>query len=377
MKNRFYLDYNATSPFSTSFKSYLEKGDFPFANPASIHTSGKFSRKCLNEVNEYLYKLFKLDPNSHHLIFHSGATEGIRSFFEAASDGDAIFYCESDHPAVLACANHLKSRGVKLIPMAIDQSGNFELDKNVELAKAWLESNSGKIFANFLYVHNETGVRWSLDDAISFKNTTNSFVHVDATQSPGKIHDWNKVSDKLDAYTYSAHKFGALKGVGFSFVSKSFPYESLLVGGSQQSGLRGGTENVLGAISVKMALEEIQALDLEAIEKLRDTLEVLAESREDVFIVGKTSKYGRAVNTLNFILKSKRADISLIQFDMAGLDISSGSACSAGSVEPSKTLIAMGLEQYAKNGLRLSLGPLNLGHEEEIIQKFEKVLRKL
>lgn len=377
MKNRFYLDYNATSPFSTSFKSYLEKGDFPFANPASIHTSGKFSRKCLNQVEDFLFNLFDLAASEYHLVFHSGATEGIRSFFEAAQEGDAMFYCESDHPATISSAKALKERGVETIPMSISSSGDFELEHNIELIKSWKTKNKGRAFANFLYVHNETGVRWSLEDALSLKEKADCYVHVDSTQSPGKIINWDRLSTGLDAYTYSAHKFGAMKGIGFSFVRKAFPFKPLMKGGAQQSGLRGGTENVLGAISIKLALEDIQGLDLSAIEVLRNKLEQLVLNREDAIVVGKDSKYGRAVNTLNFIIKSKKADISLIQFDMAGLDISSGSACSAGSVEPSNTLISMGLRDYAKNGLRVSLGQCNIGHEKEILKKFEQVIKRL
>ncbi|MCO4754751.1 MAG: aminotransferase class V-fold PLP-dependent enzyme [Bacteriovoracaceae bacterium] len=377
MKTRLYLDYNATSPLSLSFKSFLEKGDFPFANPASIHASGKSSRKIINEVESYLRSCFGLEESVYRLIFHSGATEGIRTFFESSTNKDAMFYCESDHPATLATARALARRGVHTQALAIEHDGNFKLSDSINQINEWKSKNEGRVFVNFLYLHNETGVKWSLEDALELKRQTGAFVHVDATQTPGKIPRWNSLVSELDCYTYSAHKFGALKGVGFSFVKVDYPYTPILEGGAQQSGLRGGTENPLGALSVKLALEDIEKVDLTRIEALRDKLEAMVSKRDDTIIVGNKSVHGRSVNTLNFILKNKKADISLIQFDLAGIDLSSGSACSAGSVEPSRTLELMGLSEYAKNGLRLSLGFDSLTQENEILTRFEIVLNRL
>lgn len=376
MKNRIYLDYNSTSPFSKRLISYLGKGDFPFANPSSLHAQGKHSRKIINESASYIAEVFGIKLSEFDIVFNSGSTEGIRTFFEAAKVNDTVFYCESDHPAMLSTVKLLKAKGIDCVSLAIDGDGNLLIEEAIETIQGVVQSGASA-FVNYLVLHNETGVYWPLSEAARLKAETGAKVHVDATQLPGKALDWQKLDSSLDAYTFSAHKFGALKGLGFSFVKKDFDYQPLFKGGGQQGGARGGTENALGIHSAQLALEDILESDLNAIASLRDEVESILLDREDVLVVGKNSKFGRGVNTICFALKNKKADIGLIQFDMAGFDISSGSACSAGSVEPSKTLLEMGLHEYAKNGLRISFGQENLKDAKAIKEKLSTLLSKL
>lgn len=377
MKNRIYLDYNSTSPFSKQLISYLGKGDFPFANPSSVHASGKRSRKLINETRAYLHKKFQLPETDFELVFNSGSTEGIRTFFDSARPGDGVFYCESDHAAVLSVVSALRIKGVHCESLAIDPDGNLLVEEAIRKISVFKEKTGNQAYLNYMVLHNETGVYWPLSEAVKIKQDTEAKVHVDATQFPGKQKEWKNLVGELDAYTFSAHKFGALKGVGFAFIRRDYPYEPLIRGGGQQGGIRGGTENALGIYSIQLALEDIEKLDLDAIERLRDDLEALVLEREGYVVAGAGSKYGRGVNTLNFLVKRERADISLIKFDMEGLEVSSGSACSAGSVEASATLIAMGMHSFAKNGIRVSLGSENLENAQEIKERFNAVLLKL
>ncbi|MEX0798096.1 MAG: aminotransferase class V-fold PLP-dependent enzyme [Bacteriovoracaceae bacterium] len=381
MKRRYYLDYNSTSPFSTKLQSFLAKGDFSFAtfaNPASVHSSGQKARKLVNETISFLFKTFDLDNKAFSLIFHSGATEASSTFFESAQAGDGFFFCKSDHAATLAVAEKLKNRGVRCIPLAIDSNGDLLAQRAIEDIQNFKNKNAGaKIYLNYLALHNETGVYWPVSEAVKIKAATGAHVHVDATQMPGKVKDWDQLRPQLDAYTFSAHKFGALNGVGFSFINKRFALTPIFKGGGQQRGVRGGTENVLGIYSIKLALEETLQSDLDDLENFRNELEDIIRKKNETLIVGDKSKFGRSVNTVNFILKNQKADISLIQFDLAGLDVSSGSACRAGSIEPSGTLIEMGLSEFAKNGVRISLGPENLKDKEEIKRRLKDVLNKL
>lgn len=355
----------------------MEKGDFPFANPASLHASGQASRKLINQARETIYKTFSLKEKNFDLFFHSGSTEGIRTFFERLTKEDCFFYCLSDHAAVLALAQDLESKGISTQALAIDHNGDLEVETAIEMIKSYESNSNGRAYLNFLALHNETGVYWPFSIAEQLKEQTNVYIHVDATQVPGKVVDWNKLSTKLDAYTFSGHKFGAFKGIGFSFVKKDFGLVPLMKGGGQQGGIRGGTENTVSIHTIALALGDVLKADISSIQKMRDELEEVVRQNQNAMVVGEQSKYGRGVNTLNFVLKSKKADISLIQFDMAGLDVSSGSACSAGSVEPSKTLMEMGLQEYAKNGIRVSIGTENLSERDAILSKFKQVLKKL
>lgn len=383
MKERIYLDYNSTSPFSNKLinklKSDLEKGDFAFANPSSMHESGKRARKEINQARAFIGKLFGLNEDQFSLVFNSGSTESIRTFFEAAKPGDGAFFCQSDHPAVHSAIELLRSRGIYCEAMPIDADGNLDVEAAIVAIKKFKRDGGGDVFLNYLTLHNETGVHWPLSDALAIKKATGAFVHVDATQLPGKHPDWRKLEQGLDAYTFSGHKFGSLKGIGFSFWRNNFKYVPLMKGGGQQGAARGGTENALGIVSIKVALQELDEHDpyLLDIKKLRDELEEIIKDDPRFIIVGAKAKHGRGVNTLNFLIKAKKADIALIQFDMAGLEVSSGSACSAGSVEPSKTLVAMGFKDYAKNGIRVSLGSANLEKAQEIKSRFSNIVSKL
>jgi len=373
LKNKNYLDYNATSPFSKSVISFLGKGDFPFANPASLHSFGQESRKLINCAKDSIFKSFSLSEKAYDLIFHSGSTEGINLAFNGLEAGDRFFYCAGDHPATLSLVDTLNERSIECVKLPINKNGDLKLDETIEL----IRSKDGKAYVNFLCVHNETGVYWPLQLAQTIKEATGAYVHVDATQLPGKIYAWDELNKTLDGYIFSAHKFGGLKGSGFSFIKKDFPIKALFKGGGQQNSMRGGTENPIAAHCAWLALKDIKNWDLKGIEALRDSLEKVVEGRENVEIIGKNSFAGRALNTSNFVLKDTKADISLIQFDMAGLAVSSGSACSAGSVEPSRALLEMGLGERSKNGIRVSLGHENLERAEEILECFKKVMERL
>lgn len=375
MKNKNYLDYNATSPFSESVISFLGKGDFPFANPASLHSFGQESRKLINSSMEEIYRIFSMSEKNFELVFHSGSTEGINLAFNDLRDGDRFYYCQGDHPATLSLAQALRERGVICETLPIDSNGNLLLEEAIEQINS--KSSNGMAYINYLCVHNETGVFWPLKIASALKKATNAIVHVDATQLPGKVYAWEELNHELDGYIFSSHKFGGLKGSGFSFIKKGSPIKALFKGGGQQKSLRGGTENPMAAHCAALALQDLRKVDLKKIENMRDQIESAISERKDIEIIGAKSLAGRAVNTSNFVLESTKADIALIQFDMAGLAVSSGSACSAGSVEPSKVLMEMGLGERARNGIRISLGPRNLEDQEYILKTFRTVMEKL
>lgn len=348
--DRIYLDTNATSPLAPALKAWLAKGDFLFANPASQHGSGKKSAFALDEARDFLFELYSLQSKDFDLYFHSGATEAVNTFFiSGAKACDALFvYAPTDH----ACVREQHSRYPQTCLLKIDSQGDLLLEESIHEIRKFKRK---KIYLNFTWVHNETGVVWPLHLAEKLKEATGAIVHVDAPQSIAKVEDWTNLSSKLDMYSFSSHKCGAFKNHGWSFVRKK-SLAPLILGGGQQN-LRSGTENTMAAIGLKLALEEIKN-KWSCVES--EKLITQIRSFLDDALRGSGARVSSCANVLNtntilFYFHSQPSDQTLPLFDMAGLEISSGAACSSGAAKESHVLKALGIEQSAKNALRLSL----------------------
>lgn len=370
MNNRIYLDYNATAPVNPKVWGALANINL-YANPSSQHYSGKQSLKEINLVEKFLLETFQLSSLNFNCYFHSGATEAFNTFF-APKKNMAFVYFTTDHAAIHAIASHLKNEGVHTECLTVNKQGKLE----VSLVKTQLEALSNKfdtVWVNLTLVNNETGVVWKLEELIKLKVAANVKLHIDAVQMLGKAHPEMALSDQVDAYTFSGHKFGALKGVGFSFYKSEIKLDPFVLGGGQQNGLRSGTLNVHGILSLKFALEGRDFLkEFEQVKALKEEIILKLGSFDKLHYIENES-----ANTICLYHDSKRADEMLIHFDMAGLDISTGSACSSGSVEPSHVLMAMGLEDFAKNSIRISLGVENTEDSVTVIEKIESVLSKI
>ena len=360
---RFYLDYNSTTPLSSSVKKRFTSEQIPFANPSSQHSSGKKSHKLINDAKKIIFNYFGLNSSYFDIVFHSGATEGINTILGSQKDS-TIFYFESDHPCVKETAKSLSG-----VSLDINREGMFDIN----FVKESIKSCSKDATLNYTFLNNETGVVWPLEIALNIKHETNCFVHVDAVQMIGRHRKINLLNE-LDAYTFSGHKFGALKGVGFSFIKKGSAYSPIVLGGGQQDNLRSGTLNLHGILSIIDALEDIQKNDelFEKVHKLKKDIVHLLSNDKDILVIPNDS-----FNTICFMHERQKSDAMLIQFDLEGLDVSTGSACSSGSLRPSDTLIAMGFGRLADHNIRLSLGIENLSDREEILSKIKSVLGKL
>ena len=384
ISNRFYFDYNATSPLSKRVTDYLRSGDFLFGNPASLHSTGKKSKKIINESVEYLYHLFQISPDTHKLFFHSGASEGINSIFKGLAlkhfynqEKVTFFFSTVDHACVVQLKSDLEKLGHKVSFFTVDNNGLFDQQ---ELIKNILqETSEGRLsFLNYTYVNNESGVIWPLSWAEEIKKETNAFIHVDAVQVVGKIPNWDMLSSELDAYTFSGHKFGAIKGIGFTFIQKDIDYTPLIVGGTQQDGLRAGTENALGVYTIKLALhdmkEHFNADELLAAKsEIEETLVQHVGDKGEV--VARFAPH-RNLNTIFLVLHGKKAETLSAKFDMAGVDLSTGSACSSGIIKENRILMSMGYSyEDSRAALRFSFSPFLAKNEvAEIVQKIKSVL---
>ncbi|WP_290731744.1 aminotransferase class V-fold PLP-dependent enzyme [Halobacteriovorax sp. JY17] len=382
INNRYYFDYNATSPLAESVINWFPNGDLLFANPSSIHSSGKKSKRYINDTKRFLNETFKM-PSGYKVFFHSGATEGINSLIKGFAqktfaDGERIHFVHScvDHSCVYNLRAELELYGHEVSTFGVDENGDYDIEEVITL----LKKSKKPTLLNFTWVNNESGVVWNLDDLTRIKEETNCFIHVDSVQSIGKIEEWNKLNFAADAYTFSGHKFGAMKGVGFSFIREDFPFCSMMRGGGQQEGMRSGTENTNGIYSLKLALEEI--ISHQDYERLFTAKKSIEDSISNVLSsearIVSTKAKKRNGNTIYLILPGRKADVLITAFDLAKMDVSSGSACSSGAILPSRVLLSMGItEEDAKSALRFSFSySLTLEEAAEYSEKITSILKR-
>lgn len=374
---RFYLDYNATSPLSTSVKEWLKSGEVIFANPASQHSFGKIARKSINEDRSKIFKIFGKDEKTTSLFFHSGATEAFYSLLFSFSEISRkekkkllVCYSKIDHPAVTSLSEKYWGEHVRFYSLKINTDLTYAHEENLDYLKEQKSHDSSLIILyHHLWAHNETGFISPLIDLNPFKSIKDLYLHIDAVQAPGKVLNWRELNFG-DIWSFSAHKFGALKGIGFSFIDKKVPFVSFLTGGGQQSGLRGGTENPMGVKSISLALSDLDQVNVSSTMSKCIELEAFIENQLEG-IGGVLKGVNKNSNTIYFYLNDFTSDISLALFDLHGLMISAGSACSSGAAKPAQILISMGLEKVSRNGLRLSLA---FDIDEENLNKIKGLL---
>ena len=379
--NRLYLDHNATAPLSKTVRDQLMA--MPSGNPSSVHGSGKSAKRHINQVRKFLYSTYNLSENKFDLFFHSGATEGINSFIKGHAlkaleekKTMTFFALGTDHSCVVNQKKFLELLGHRFVCLPTDSHGAIKREESLALIK----ENKGDInILNWTWVNNETGIVHKLEDALEWQKH-GLMIHVDAVQATGKIAHWQNLNSEIESYTFSGHKFGSLKGIGFTFIKTGLDGHALLNGGGQQSGLRSGTENTYGIFSLKLALD-----DLMENYSYKDQVEGKEWFEEQLskHLVGKGHIVGadspRNGSTIYFMFDTIEAQRAAMVFDMAGIDLSNGSACSSGAVVPSRVLLVMGYDEtQAKSALRVSF-PWCLNGEmaKEVWERFEGPLSRL
>jgi cysteine desulfurase len=385
ISNRFYFDYNATSPLSEKVIDFLHSGDFLFGNPSSLHQSGKRSRKFINEAIDFIYHLFNLTPKTHKIFFHSGASEGINSVFKGLAykyfkekKKVSFFFSTVDHACVVQLQEELEQLGHLVHFFTVDKNGLFNQKKLIK--NILHETSEGReSFLNYTFINNETGVVWPLQWAEEIKKETKAFIHVDAVQAVGKIPNWDMLTSLIDAYTFSGHKFGALKGIGFSFVNKDIDFSPLIVGGTQQDGQRAGTENALGVHSLKLALLDLKEnFKPDELDKLKREIEeaLVAFIGDKGEVVGRAAPV-RNLNTIFLVMYGQKAEILSAKFDMMGVELSTGSACSSGIIKENRILMSMGYSyEDSRSSLRFSFSPfMNKEEAASYIEKIKSILK--
>ncbi|MBI2985273.1 MAG: cysteine desulfurase NifS [Deltaproteobacteria bacterium] len=371
MDSVIYFDNNATTRLAPEAREAMQPylAEF-YGNPSSIHRFGSQVARKIQEAREQVAALLGAsDPVE--IVFTSCGTEGdnaaIRGILETSPDKRHIVTTQVEHPAVTALCQHLGKKGYRVTWLGVDGEGMLDLD---QLREALTEDTA---LVSIMYANNETGVIFPIEAIGEIVKAKGIPLHVDAVQVAGKI-PLDLKGSPVDLLTISGHKFHGPKGVGALYVRRGITFRPFMIGGHQERNRRGGTENVAGIVGMGKAAEVAgKRLGEEGarVRALRDRLEkFLLDACPGARINGHREK--RIPNTLNVSFKFLEGEAILVLLDQYGICASTGSACSAGSVEPSHVLRAMGVPpDWIQGAVRFSLSRYNT--EEEIGFVSEKV----
>jgi cysteine desulfurase len=376
-RRTYYFDNNATTRIAPEVVDAM----LPFlrdawGNPSSAYTFGKEVGKHLEEARAKVAALIHADPEE--IVFTSCGTESNNSAIESALATQPakrhVLTTAVEHSAIIKHGEVLKARGCPVTFLPVDADGSLDLhllDKSIRPDTA---------IVSVMWANNETGVVFPIEEIAAICRSKNVLFHTDATQVPGKMKiDVHGLG--ADFLSLSAHKLHAPKGVGLLYIRRKVKYQPYLIGGHQERGKRGGTENVASIIGFGRAAE-LAAAHLKdentRVRALRDRLEnTILSTIPNTIRTG--AKEPRLPNTSNIAFEGVEAETILHQLDLLGICVSSGSACTTGSLAPSHVLTAMGIKSMRARGcVRISLGIYNTDEEVDYFLKhLPRVIAKL
>ena len=353
-KTRIYLDNSATTRVDDQvLAAMIPAMQSNFGNASSIHTFGQEARAAVEEARASVASF--LGAEAREIIFTSGGTESDNAalwgiFRSGYRPGNHIITSRIEHPAVLLTCKALENAGAEVTYLPVDSSGRVDAD---DVRSAVRETT---ILISIMHANNETGVIQPMEEISAIASERGIVMHTDAVQSVGKIPV--KVSGLgVDLLSLSGHKFHAPKGIGVLYVRQGTRLTPFLTGGSHERKRRAGTENVPGIIGLgvaaRLASERLPEMATRVAE-LRDQLESRIQAR--VPGVSVNGKAPRLPNITNLAFAGIEGEAAIIAMDLEGLAVSTGSACSSGSLEASHVLAAMGLRpEVIQGSLRFSL----------------------
>lgn len=372
-----YLDNNATTQVAPAvMEAMLPYLHELYGNPSSAHSFGGQVARKLREAREQVASLVGGEPEE--VVFTSCGTESdnavIRSALETQKEKRHIVTSRVEHPAIKSLCEHLSNQGYRVTEIPVNGEGQLDMDRYEE------SLTPDTAVVSLMWGNNETGVLFPVEKAAEMAHERGILFHTDAVQVAGKIPIDMKNSN-IDMLSLSGHKLHAPKGIGVLYIRKGIKFSPFIIGGHQEKGRRGGTENTASIIGMGKASElAIEHLEEEntRVRRLRDRLEGEILTR-----VPNTRINGggadRLPNTTSISFEFVEGEAILLQMDEFGICASSGSACTSGSLQPSHVLRAMGVPfTMAHGSIRFSLSVYN--SEEEIdfvIDKVPWIIEKL
>ena len=376
---RIYFDHNATTPVDPAvLEAVVRVMRDEYGNPSSVHHFGQRAKAVMDDARTSVAGLIGAEPGE--LVFTSGGTEAdnfaLRGVAEALEPAGKrhIVSTTIEHEAVLVTLKALAKRGWRITLLPVDTSGIVSPDA---LAEALTDDTA---LVSIMHANNEIGTIQPIQELAALTRARGAVFHTDAVQSAGKIDlDVRKLG--VDLLSLSAHKFYGPKGVGALWIRRGTRVATIMTGGKHERNRRAGTENVAGiaglGVAAQLARKKLSS-EAARIGALRDRIEerILAT-------VGGTAVNGarqpRVPNTTNISFEGIEAESMLIALDLEGFAVSTGSACSSGTLEPSHVLRAMGFPPpRTQNAIRVSLGAANTEADvETFLAKLPGVVTKL
>ena len=357
-ESRYYFDHNATAvPQSTLPKGLLEILSEGPLNPSSVHTFGRLAKSRLEAARRALAA--EIGGQPEELRFTSGATEAIFDFMEGfLAPGDEVLVNPLEHPAIFGA---LAKVGVSIRYMEIDSYGRILLEK----LSSQVTQRTKLVVV--MKAQNEIGNLYPVKEISALVAPVPVFC--DTVQAFGKV-PVDVVDLGVAGASFSAHKIGGLSGSGALWVKRDFDLKPRTTGGSQERGERGGTENLIGIESFRLAIDQLKTrvLAQEKLAKFRNFLRARLANVVGFQCLGDPNHC--LANTLFFRVDGVPGDLIIQAMDLEGFALSTGSACSSGSIEPSRTLLALGCSvAEAKEGVRISMGPETTEESVELLAK--------
>jgi cysteine desulfurase len=372
-----YVDNNATTRVAPevvdAMLPYLTER---YGNPSSMHSFGGTVGFDIREARARVARLIGASPEE--IVFTSCGTESDSAAIWAALNSypkkKHIVTTRVEHPAIKSLCESLSNKGYQVSFVPVDDKGNLDTDY------LYRRLTDDTAIVSIMWANNETGVIFPIREVADRIRERGIVFHTDAVQAAGKIKI-DVAADGVDMLSMSGHKIHAPKGVGVLYVRKGTKFSPFLIGGHQEHGRRGGTENVASIIGFGKACELAQKSfqkDMQRVEKLRDKLESeILKSVPMALVNGDRSH--RLPNTTSIAFEYVEGESILLMMNEFGICASSGSACTSGSLEPSHVLRAMGVPFTAAHGsIRFSLSTYTTEEEiDYIIEKLPPIIERL
>jgi cysteine desulfurase len=373
-----YLDNNATTRVAPEVvEAMLPYLSEYYGNPSSMHSFGGNVGKKIKAARQHVANLIGASPNE--IIFTSCGTESdgtaIRAAIESNPDRKQIVTSRVEHPAIKNLYETLSKQSYQVTFVPVDNEGRLDLDY------LYQSLNDDTAIVSLMWANNETGVIFPVEKISREVKDRGIIFHTDAVQAANKIPlDVNTTG--VDMLSLSGHKFHAPKGIGVLYVRKGTKFSPYMIGGHQEEGRRGGTENVASIIAIgkaaKLAKQHLEENSYACVSELRDKLEsTLLERITYSMVNGDTDN--RLPNTTSIAFEYVEGEAILLMMNEHGICASSGSACTSGSLEPSHVLRAMGVPFTAAHGsIRFSLSRYTTEKEIDfVIEKMPPIIERL
>ena len=372
-----YFDNNATTRLDPQvLRVMLPFLQDQYGNPSSVYSFGRAAAKAVATAREQVAALLRCDPSE--IIFTSCGTESDNSAIQSAllidPDRKHLVTSKVEHSAIIKQAEALARRGYEVTWLDVDSSGLISLDALEEAIR------QDTAIVSLMWANNETGVLFPIEEAAEICRSKGTIFHTDAVQAVGKISlDVSRVP--INFLSLSGHKLHAPKGVAALYVNRRSRFSPYLLGGGQENKRRGGTENTASIVAFGQAAELASAAlneEIGRVKALRDRFEKgMLDTVSSVQINGDRTR--RLPNTSSLAIEGVDSEGMLMLLDQRGICCSAGSACTAGSLEPSHVLKAMGFSsERARGSLRFSFSRFNTEAEvDEALQIIPNAVEKL